>query len=205
MAIHINLLHEKVAEKQQRERDPLKLSLLVGIAILGLLGGLHVLSTGEFSKLQREASSLRSELTKLKPQAAEAAKEEQRLQSLVRGSQALTNRAERRMLWGTALETLANAVPREVQISSLAGGLAPGRDTVEILLDGVAAGSEPRTVAEDFRLALRTKFGEIHPGTDARFRVLEDSPATANLDGQSWPCARFVILVSFPHPRTRTN
>ena len=94
---------------------------------------------------------------------AEAAKEEQRLQSLVRGSKALANRAERRMLWGTALETLANAVPREVQISSLSGGLAPGRDTVEILLDGVAAGSEPRTVAEDFRLALRTKFGRREP------------------------------------------
>ena len=38
MALHLNLLHEEITEQRQRQRDPLK----IGIMVLGALGALLV-------------------------------------------------------------------------------------------------------------------------------------------------------------------
>ena len=38
MALHLNLLHEEISEQRQRQRDPLK----IGMMVLGGLGALHV-------------------------------------------------------------------------------------------------------------------------------------------------------------------
>jgi Tfp pilus assembly protein PilN len=205
MALHINLLHERLAARTQRERDPLKLGFLVVLAVAGVLAALHVTASQRLSSASRDADSLRAELAKLKPLAADAAVRERELRSVLSGGDALARRSERRMFWGPLLEVIAAIVPREVQINVLNGGVSGAGDTVDVSLDGLAAGSEPRKVAEDFRLALRARVAAVYPGADAKFRVLEDEPGTVALDGQQWSMAHFVIRISFPHPKSRPD
>lgn len=202
MALHLNFLHERESARTQRERDPLKLGILAVLALGGVLGVIHVGSVQKLKTVQREHTALVTELGKLKPQAETAALRERELGGVLKGSEALARRAEKRMLWGPFLELLSQAVPREVHINSFNGGVAAAGNTVEIALDGVAAGSEPRKVAEEFRLRLRSHLLPIYPECEVRFRAggLEDVAGTVTLDGQQWNQANFVIRVVLPHP-----
>jgi hypothetical protein len=81
-------------------------------------------------------------------------------------------------------------------------------------LDGIAAGAEPRAVAEKFRLALLgaldAKYREIREkaglpaqpsGISCLFRVLEDQPGvTAKVDGKDLPTAKFIMDIKLRKP-----
>ena len=205
MALHINLLHEREAQRTQRERDPLKLGFLGVLAVAGVLAVLHLTASQQVAGLQGELGSLRAEQARLKPEAETAARREKELSQVLRSSEALARRAERRMLWGPVLAAVASVVPREVQLDAWNGGVGVSGETVEIALDGRAAGSEPRKVAEDFRLAVKARLATVHPKVDVKFRTLEDENATVTLDGQQWPTAHFALRVSLPHPRKETS
>src|SRR5690606_15421317 len=101
--------------------------------------------------------------------------------------------AENRRLWGPVLATMQNVAPREVTYSSFS---LQGGDSISISLSGLAAGTEPRRVAETFRQGLITTFSQQFSEVRAGFRTLEETGSMVSLDGENLPTARFDIDIS---------
>jgi hypothetical protein len=101
---------------------------------------------------------------------------------------------EGRFYWATVLDQLTQIVPREIQITRLAGDLTSDKARrCTITIEGLSAGAEPRKVAEDLRRALAEKFTPKYKNVSATFRSLEDGKDMARLDGQQLPTALFAI------------
>ena len=61
--------------------------------------------------------------------------------------------------------------------------------TVSINLEGVSAGAEPRTVAENLRNALASSFSKKYASATAEFASLEDNEKKVVLRGATLPTA----------------
>ena len=126
-------------------------------------------------------------------------------------SQALVKRIEGRFYWASVLDSLVQIVPREIQITRLAGDVSPDKARrCTITIEGLSAGPEPRKVAEDLRRALNEKFTGKYKNVSVTFKSLEDGKDNARLDGQLLPTALFSIALQMqtgedePAPR-RSN
>ena len=196
MALRLNLFHEIARQKQAQRRDPLKLSIYGLSAVAALFAGYYVWQLGLASSVSREYARTKTEFDTLEPQARAAKKREEELATTLTTSQTLVRRIEGRFYWGPVLEQITQLVPREVQITRLAGDVQG--DNVKkctFVLDGVAAGSDPRKVAEDLRTAIADQFSKTYKGVSSNFRSLDDGVETARLDGKQWPTATFAISV----------
>ena len=94
------------------------------------------------------------------------------------------------------LEQIMQVVPREVQVTRLAGDIAgEGLRHCSISLDGLSAGTDARKVAEELRTALSEKFGGSYKNVTSKFRSLEDGTEMVMLDGKQVPTAMIAISV----------
>jgi hypothetical protein len=202
MPLQLNLLHEEILEQRQRQRDPLKLSMYVGIGLAALLL-LNYLWTGyRVLDSKRRLNLVESEWAKVEPKVTTAQKRTEELNGIINTTKALDGFIDRRFYWAPVLEKVAHCVTPNIQITSLEGAVEEEKG-ISITLDGVAGGREPRGVAEDFRQMLLEQIGKEQPTIKVEFKVLEDLDTTVSVGGNSVTTAHFVVMVGldpFPKP-----
>lgn len=204
MPLQLNLLHEEISEQRQRQRDPLKLSIYIGVGIAALLA-LNYLWTGyRVLDMKRRAAAAQREWEKVEPQVTAAQKRAAELNGIISTAKTLDGLIDTRFYWAPVLEKIARCVTPNVQITSLDGVVTQTEETkgVTITLEGLAAGREPREVAEDFRQMLLEQMGKEQPQVAIEFRALEDLDTLVSVGGNNVATARFVVTVSFsPFPK----
>jgi Tfp pilus assembly protein PilN len=200
MALHINLYHEIHREAQARRRDPLKLASYAGIGLGLLFVAFYGYTWTSTHSVVAQAAALDAQYKKLAPEAEKAKVRAAELEKLRKVNVALIDRIQNRFYWAPFLGRFQQIVPNNIQITSLSGDVdAKKRQIVIVLLNGVAAGEQPRTAAEEFRVALQQKLAPDYAETSAVFDAnsLEDSPDTVQLDGKTLPTATFRIRLQF--------
>jgi Tfp pilus assembly protein PilN len=197
MALHLNLFHEIEKQKALKRRDPLKLSMY-GIGLVGAgMAGYYFLQLASASAASSELSRVEMEYNKLKPQAEKATKRKEELGVAIKTSDTFVKRIEGRFYWATVLQHLTELVPSEVQITKMNGEIASDAARHGTLtLDGVAAGAEPRKVAEDLRRNLIDKFSPQYKHVAATFTLLDDGKEGVRMSGQVMPTAVFTIKLT---------
>jgi len=197
MALHLNLNHEQESLRSARRRDPLKLSMFGLALIVGGFVAQYFWAMGKSSMQTRHLAQANAEFATLSPLAAAAVTEEGELKQKLANSDAFLKRIEGRFYWAPLLQELVTNVPPNVQISRFAGdGGGEGGKRLQFNLDGVAAGAEPRSVAEKFRQNLGDLLGKKYRNVVVTFRGdLVVGKETVTLDGKEVPTATFGINV----------
>ncbi|HEX4638048.1 MAG TPA: hypothetical protein VH170_01020 [Chthoniobacterales bacterium] len=199
MALHLNLLHEEIHEQRQRQRDPLK----IGMVVLCLCGALLFLyyawNAYQTLNIKSKLSGIEAEWKKLEPKVTAAQKRSAELTNLINTTRVLDDYIDNRFFWGPFLEKLSRCVPPNAQITSMEGNLLDEEKGggVSITLDGVAAAREPRSAAEDVRQMLLEQLGKNFQNVKAEFKTLEDVETVASINGSTVPMARYILSISF--------
>ena len=198
MAIRLNLYHEVQSAKKRQQYDPLKLSMMgIGVIILGL-AAYYFVEMGKTATAKDTYLGRKAEFDKLTPLVKAAKVREEELSKQTDTASVLRRRIERRFYWGPVLEQVISSVPPSVQLTKCNAsveGEVLRRCT--ILLDGIAAGSEPRTVAEELRTAFENRLESQFKEVTASFKNLEDGTELVNFNGQKLRTAIFSITISF--------
>ncbi|MBV9009302.1 MAG: hypothetical protein JO354_09085 [Verrucomicrobia bacterium] len=210
--LRLNLLHEEIAEQRQRQRDPLKLTIYVGIGIAALFA-LNYLWTGyRVLNIKSQLASVERDWSKIEPKVTAAQKRAGELNAIIGTTKTLDGIMESRFYWAPLLAKVADCVTPNVQLTSIDGSAEDESRGISLVIDGLAAGSEPRAVAEDFRQMLLEQIGKDHPGMKAEFKTLEDLDTVLRVSGNNAGTAHFVVAIEFnpspipaPTPQTRRS
>ncbi len=196
MALHINLYHEVQKARALKRRDPLKLSMY-GLGAIGAVFAIYyVIEIGRMHGMTSELNKVQAQFNALEPKAKAAKKREQEINLEISKSDLMAKRIEQRFYWAPMLEQISQTVPRDVQITRLAGDLSgDGQRKCSLILDGISAGTDPRKVAEDLRTAIAEKLGPKYKSVTSNFKSLEDGTELVLLDGRQVPTASFAINV----------
>lgn len=203
MALHLNLLHEIDSRQRQRRRDPLKISMIVLVVIVLGLAGYYFLRLSQVSRLADESGSIETEWKSSEPKSKIAKTREAELTALFDLNKSFTDRIENRFYWAPVLEKVLGAATPEVQFIEFGGTVnQEGKELCTISLKGLAAGQEPRTVAEELRRALAKKFSDQTGKGQAEtlFKALEDSDQKVMLEGKQMAAVDFSIQIGIRRP-----
>ncbi len=196
MALHLNLLHEEIQEQRQRQRDPLKLGL-IALGAIGALFFLYYMWQGyRVLQVKNQLSVAEAEWAKVEPKVTSAQKRATDLSGTINTTRILDDKIHARVYWGPILERIARCVAPNTQIVSL-DGMVDAKNAVAISLEGVAAGAEPRSVAEDLRQMLFEQLGKHYPDVSVEFKSLEDLDTQVSIGGSNVPTARYFLKISF--------
>jgi hypothetical protein len=199
MALHLNLLHEEFLEQRQRQRDPLKIGMLVLFGCGALLFLYYAWNAYQTLEIKAKLSAVEAEWKKLEPKVTQAQKRSAELTELINTTRVLDDYIDNRFFWGPFLEKLSRCVPPNAQITTLEGNLQDEDKGggIVITIDGVAAAREPRSAAEDLRQMLLEQLGKNFHDVKAEFKTLEDIETVANIGGTNVPMSRYVLSVTF--------
>ena len=199
MALNLNLLHEEILEQRQRQRDPLKIGMLVlagcGV-ILFLYYGWNAYRTIEIkSRLGRITANWK----KVEPDVTKAENRSAEVTNIINTTRVLDDYINSRFFWGPLLEKLARCVPPNAQLTSLEGQVLEDDKGggISVTIDGVAAAREPRSAAEDLRQMLLEQLGKSYHKVKAEFKTLEDMETMTNIGGTNVPMSHYVLVVTF--------
>ncbi len=195
MALHLNLLHEEILEQRRRQRDPVKIGVLVLICIGALLAGYYMWNGYRTLAIRSRLSALNREWAKVEPSVTTAQKRIAELNGVIKTTRALDDYIDNRFFWAPFLQKIAQCVPPNTQLISLTGTVLDTKG-VEVNLEGMAAGQEPRSVAEDLRQML---LEQLKPYSEAKveFKSLEDVDQIVIVGGTHMAMAHYTLAVSF--------
>jgi hypothetical protein len=199
MALHLNLLHEEILEQRQRQRDPLKIGMLVLLSLGAILFLYYAWNAYQTLNIKSKLSGIEAEWKKLEPIVTKAQKRSDELTDLINTTRVLDDYIDNRFFWGPFLEKLSRCVPPNAQLTSLEGALQEeekGGGFI-VTIDGVAAAREPRSAAEDLRQMLLEQLGKTYHDVKAEFKMLEDVETVANINGSNVPMSRYILSISF--------
>ena len=196
MALHLNLLHEEISEQRQRQRDPLK----IGMMVLGALGALmlafYMLKAYQTLEIRNRLSQVQHEWSKVEPKVTAAQKRSAELNSIISTTKVLDGIIDKRFFWAPFLEKLSRCVALNAQLTNIDASIQEdGKVTVNI--EGLAAGREPRAAAEELRQLLLEQLGQSYGEVKVEFRSLEDLDTIVNIGGSNLNMARFGLNVAF--------
>ena len=199
MALHLNLLHEEILEQRQRQRDPLKIGMLVLSSCGALLFLYYAWNGYRTFEIKAKLSGVEAEWKKLEPKVTQAQKRSAELTDLINTTRVLDDYIDNRFFWGPFLEKLSRCVPPNAQVTSMEATLLDDEKggSVSVMIDGVAAAREPRSAAEDLRQMLLEQLGKTYHDVKAEFKTLEDVETVANIGGTSVPMSRYLLSVTF--------
>ena len=199
MALHLNLLHEEILEQRQRQRDPLKIGLLVLSSCGALLFLYYAWNAYQTLEIKSQLSGVEAEWKKLEPKVTQAQKRSAELTDIINTTRVLDDYIDSRFFWGPFLEKLSRCVPPNAQITNMEASLGDEDKGggVTVILDGVAAAREPRSAAEDLRQMLLEQLGKTYHDVKAEFKTLEDVETVANISGTNVPMSRYILSVTF--------
>jgi hypothetical protein len=214
MALHLNLLHEEISEQRQRQRDPLK----IGMMVLGALGALMLLyylwNAYKVLEIRNRLSQAQHDWAKVEPKVTAAQKRSAELNAIISTTKVLDGMIDGRFYWAPFLEKLSRCVALNAQLTSIDGTVQDdGR--ISLSVDGLAAGREPRAAAEELRQLLLEQLSQGYRDVKVEFKALEDLDTIVNIGGSNQNMARFALNVTFssssakptatPAPRTRNR
>jgi len=159
MALQLNLLHEQFTEDRQRQRDPLKIGIMVLAGLAALLVLYYMWSAYQTLHIKARLSALERDWAKVEPKVTAAQKRMQELNGIINTTRVLDDRIEGRFFWAPLLERIAGCVAPNTQLTGLNASADPNKG-VDLVIDGLAAGREPRAVAEDLRQMLIEQLGQ---------------------------------------------
>ena len=196
MALHLNLLHEEISEQRQRQRDPLK----IGIMVLGALGALmlafYMLKAYQTLEIRNRLSQVQHEWSKVEPKVTAAQKRSAELNSIISTTKVLDGIIDNRFFWAPFLEKLSRCVALNAQLTAVDGTVQED-NKVTVNIEGLAAGREPRAAAEELRQLLLEQLGQSYGEVKVEFKSLEDLDTIVNIGGSSLNMARFGLNVAF--------
>ena len=195
MALHLNLLHEEILEQRQRQRDPLK----IGMQVLGGLGALLVLyyiwNAYRTLEIKSHLAALNRNWAKVEPSVTAAQKRVQELNGVIKTTRALDDYIDNRFFWGPFLQKLSECVAPNTQLTSLAGTVLEDNKGIEVIIEGVAAGREPRSVAEDLRQMLLEQLKQAYGDVKIEFKSLEDVDQIVIVGGTHMAVAHYTLTI----------
>jgi hypothetical protein len=196
MALHLNLLHEEILLQRQRQRDPLKIGLMV-IAGLGALMLLYYLwNAYKVLEIRNRFGQAQHDWLKVEPKVTAAQKRSAELNGIISTTKVLDGMIDGRFYWAPFLEKLSRCVALNAQLTSIDGTLQEdGRITV--VIEGLAAGREPRAAAEELRQLLLEQLGQSYKEVKVEFKALEDLDTIVKIGGSNQAMARFGINATF--------
>jgi hypothetical protein len=183
MALHLNLLHEEIREQRQRQRDPLK----IGMMVLGGLGALMFLyymwNAYQTLGIRNRLNAVQSDWSKVEPKVTAAQKRSAELNGIISTTKVLDGMIDSRFFWAPFLEILSRSVALNAQITSIDGTVLDDNRGVSVMIEGLAAGREPRAAAEELRQLLFEQivqryippYPAVNPKYDEGFKAGYDS------------------------------
>jgi hypothetical protein len=197
MALHLNLFHEEIQEQRQRQRDPLKIGILVVIGFGALLFLYYAWSAYRTLEIRSRLSTKEQEWSKVEPKVKAAQERAAELTGIIRTTRVLDQMIEDRFFWAPFLQELSRCVAPNAQLTSLEGNVLDDKKGVAVSIEGVSAGREPRSAAEDLRQMLLEQLGKSYRDVKVEFKTLEDLDTIVNVGGTNMAMARYVLTVSF--------
>ena len=196
MALHLNLLHEEKLQQRQRQRDPLK----IGMMVLGVLGSVmlayYMWNAYKTLEIRNQLGQAQHEWAKVEPKVTAAQKRSAELNGIISTTKVLDGMIDNRFYWAPFLEKLSRCVALNAQLTSVDGTVQEdGKVTVSV--EGLAAGREPRAAAEELRQLLLEQLGQSYTTVKVEFKSLEDLDTIVNISGTSMAMARFTIGATF--------
>ena len=197
MALNLNLLHEQISEQRQRQRDPLKLGMIFIGAIAALLFVNYLWNGYKALQTKHRLNVVQSEWAKVEPKVTAAQKRAEELTKIIDTTRVLDGFIDSRFYWAPLLENISRCVAPNNQLTSLEGSVLDEKKGVSVMVEGVAAGREPRAAAEDLRQLLFEQLSQHYAEVKVEFRTLEDLDTIVNVGGSSLAMARYVLSVTF--------
>jgi hypothetical protein len=197
MALHLNLLHEQILEQRQRQRDPLKIGMLLLIGCGAVMFLYYSWNAYRTLEIKSRLGAIERNWAKVEPKVTTAQKRVSELEGIVKTTRTLDDYIDSRFFWAPFLQKIARCVAPNAQLISLEGSVADEKKGVTVTLEGIAAGREPRAAAEDLRQLLLEQLGQSYSEVKIEFKSLEDLDTTATISGTHMPTARYTLAISF--------
>jgi hypothetical protein len=196
MALHLNLLHEEIFQQRQRQRDPLKIGMMV-LAGLGALMLLYYLwNAYKVLEIRNRLGQAQHDWAKVEPKITAAQKRSAELNGIISTTKVLDGMIDGRFFWAPFLEKLSRCVALNAQLTAIDGTvLDDGKISVNI--DGLAAGREPRAAAEELRQLLLEQLSQSYHDVKVEFKALEDLDTIVKIGGSNQAMARFGLGATF--------
>jgi Tfp pilus assembly protein PilN len=199
MALHINLLHEEIRELRQRQRDPLKIGILVLVSVGILMFLYYMWNAYRTLEIRSRLNTVEKEWAKVEPQVTAAQKRAAELTDIIKTTRVLDDYINSRFYWAPFLQKVSRCVAPNTQLTSIEGSVAEEKG-ITVSIEGVAAGREPRAAAEDLRQMLVEQLSENYLDVKVEFKALEDLDTLANVGGTNMAMAHYILTVTFkPH------
>jgi len=197
MALHLNLLHEEILEQRLRQRDPLKIGLLVLAGIGALMFLWYMGKAYQTLSIRNQLNTIQQDWNKIEPKVTGAQKRSAELRGIIGTTKVLDTMINNRFFWAPFLEKLSRCVALNAQITSIDGTVLDDERNVNVMLEGMAAGREPRAAAEELRQLLLEQLGQSYHDVNIEFKTLEDLDTLAKIGGTNMATARFALSVTF--------
>src|SRR4029077_19694348 len=197
MALPLNLLHEEILEQRQRQRDPLKIGILLLVGCGALLFIYYGWNAYQTLQAKARLAAVERDWAKVEPKVTAAQKRAAELTNIINTTRVLDSFIDNRFLWAPLLEKISHCVAPNAQLTAIEGAMQDDDKGVTLTIEGVAAAHEPRSAAEDFRQMLLEQLGQSYPEVKVEFKALEDVETVTKIDGAAMPMAHYTIAVSF--------
>jgi hypothetical protein len=196
MALHLNLLHEEILEQRLRQRDPLKIGMLVLCAIGAIMFLWYMGRAYQTLSIRNQLNTIQAQWNKIEPKVTAAQKRSAELKGIIGTTKVLDEMIDHRFFWAPFLEKLSRCVALNAQITSIDGTVLDDDKNVSVMIEGQAAGREPRAAAEELRQLLLEQLGQTYHNVKVEFKTLEDLDTLAKVGNANMAMARFAINVT---------
>ncbi len=197
MGLHLNLLHEEIQEQRQRQRDPLKIGMMVLAGIGALLFLYYIWNAYRTLEIKSRFTAVDREWTKIEPKVTAAKRRADELNTIIKATRVLDEYIDNRFFWGPFLQKVSRCVAPNAQLTGIQGAVVEDNKSVGVSIEGVAAGREPRSAAEDLRQMLLEQLGQSYRDVKVEFKALEDLDTIVNLGGTNMAMAHYILNVTF--------
>ena len=206
MALHLNLLHEEILEQRLRQRDPLKIGMMVLAGIGALMFLWYMGKAYQTLAIRNRLSTIQQDWNKIEPKVTAAQKRSAELKEIIGTTKVLDEMINSRFFWAPFLEKLSRCVALNAQITSIDGTVLDDEKNVNIMIEGLAAGREPRAAAEELRQLLLEQLGQSYYNVNIEFKTLEDLDTLVKISGANMAVARFALSLTFnPSATAKAN
>src|SRR5438132_10726891 len=106
MALHLNLLHEEILEQRQRQRDPLKIGIMVLVGIGVLMFAYYMWNAYRTLEIKGRLSIVEHEWAKVEPQVTAAQQRSAELNNIIKTTRALDEYVDGRFYWAPFLQKI---------------------------------------------------------------------------------------------------
>lgn len=197
MALHLNLLHEEIAEQRQRQRDPLKLGMMALAGLGVLMMAFYMWKAYQTLEIKSRLGAVEADWAKVEPTVTAAQKRAEELREIISTTTVLDSMIEERFYWAPFLQKLSRCIAPNAQLTSIDGSISDETKQVTVTIEGIAAGREPRAAAEELRQLLAEQLDESYSDVKVEFKTLEDLDTIVSVAGVNMPMARYIIAANF--------